>query len=129
MFMEKSNPSHMSELVTEYRRSSFALIWQKLWKVFPQFSMRHSPFFLFDDGTVLWNQGFGKIAYLNGDRSVTIQWSLEEERRAGRTIHLSPIRHWDPPHENEQLDQAAMIDLRERLMTRFRERGENIIFQ
>ena len=68
----------MSELVTEYRRSSFALIWQKLWKVFPKLSMRHSPFFIFDDGTVLWNQGFGKIAYLNGDRSLTIQWSLED---------------------------------------------------
>ena len=127
--MEKSHSSQISELVTEYRRSFFALIWQKLWKVFPKFSMSHSPFFLFDDGTVLWNQGFGKIAYLNGDRSLTIQWSLEGGRRAVRTIHLSPIRQWDPPHENEQLDQAAIIDLRERLTTRFLKRGENIIFR
>ena len=129
MFMDKSNPIHMSELVTEYLLSSSALVWQKLWKVFPKFSMRHSPFFLFDDGTVLWNQGFGKIAYLNGDRSLMIKWSLEGGQYAVRTIHSSSIKHWDPPHENEQLDQAAIIALRERLMIRFRNRGENIIFQ
>ena len=118
-----------SNLVVEYRRSKFATIWQKLWKVLPRFSAKHSPFFLFEDGAVLWNQGFGRIAYLRGDRSLTIGWSLDAQGSRQRIVHLSSLRHWDSPHDNEQLSQAELADVRARLTHRFQIRGENIVFQ
>src|SRR5438105_1484870 len=123
------NLSRTSALVAEYRRSPFAMVWQKLWKKFPSFSVKHSPFFIFEDGAVLWNQGFGNIAYLKGNRSVTIQWALEGGQQGARIIHLSAVRQWDSPHENEKLDQAAVEELRNRLTKRFRARGENVVFQ
>jgi hypothetical protein len=121
--------SPTSALVAEYRRSPFSVIWQKLWKVCPGFSAKHSPFFLFEDGSVLWNQGFGKIAYLKGDRSLTIQWSFEGVWPAARVLYLSSVRQWDPPHENDRLSQTDVVKLRERLINRFLARGENIAFR
>jgi len=123
------SPSPTSDLVAEYRRSLFSVIWQMLWKVCPGFSVKHSPFFVFEDGTVLWNQGFGKIAYLKGNRSLTIQWSFEGVRPAARILDLSSVRQWDPPHENEHLSQTEVVELRERLINRFLVRGENIAFR
>lgn len=63
------------------------------------------------------------------NRSLTIQWSLESAQRGARIIHLSSVRQWDPPHENDKLGQAEIEDLRERLTNRFRTRGENIVFR
>lgn len=123
------NQNRTSPLVAEYQRSAFAAIWQKLWRLFPRFSIKHSPFFLFEDGAVLWNQGFGNIAYLRGSRSLTIHWSLPSAQRGARIIHLSSAKQWDPPHEEDALSQAEIDDLRDRLTLRFRTRGENIVFQ
>jgi hypothetical protein len=123
------NPNLTSELVLEYRGSPFAKIWRTLWRLFPKFSNKHSPFFFFADGAVLWNQGFGSIAFLKGNRSVMIRWTFDELRRGIRTIHLSAVRHWDSPHENETLDERSLSELRERLSKRFQMRGEGIIFR
>ncbi len=59
--MKKSHSSHISELVTEYRRSFFALIWQKLWKVSSEIFDEPFPLFSLYDGTVLWNQASEKL--------------------------------------------------------------------
>lgn len=123
------NSNETSALVSEYRRSPFAKIWHKVWRVFPSFSRKHSPFFLFEDGTVLWNQGFGNIAYLKGDRSLTISWSLQSDTPASRVIHIDNVLWWHPPHEKEQLTEKEIIDLREKLMDRFRIRGETVIYR
>ena len=116
-----------SELVTEYQRSPFAAIWRRIWRLLPNFSARHSPFFFFDDGTVLWNQGFGHIAFLQGNRSLTLKWTLEN--RIVRVIHLSMVHQWDPPHDRDLLSDAQLARLRERLTERFRARGEDTIFR
>jgi hypothetical protein len=118
-----------SDLVVEYRQSTFAAIWQKLWKIFPNFANKHSPFFPFEDGAVLWNQGFGNIAYLQGERSVIIEWSFEAGRPANRIIHLSSVNHWDPPHDDEQLNESEIRTLHERLKKRFHTRGETVVFR
>jgi hypothetical protein len=127
--MKNGNLSRTSLLVAEYRRSPFAAIWQKLWRIFPRFSIRYSPFFLFEDGAVLWNQGFGNIAYLKGSRSLTIAWSLASSQRGARIIYLSAAKQWDPPHEEDELSQSEIDDLRKRLTMRFRTRGEDIVFE
>ena len=123
------NPSPTSKLVAEYRGSPFAAIWRKLWNVFPSFALKHSPFFLFEDGAVLWNQGFGSIAFLKENRSLTIQWSLGETQPGVRIVHLGAVQHWDPPHEREHLTESELIELRQRLRKRFETRGENVVFR
>lgn len=123
------NSNLTSQLVLEYRGSMFARIWQWLWKLFPKFSLKHSPFFFFKDGAVLWNQGFGSIALLKGNRSVTIQWTFEQSRPRVRTIHLSEVRRWDVPHEDEPLGSRDLTELQERLIERFQTRGEQVLFR
>jgi hypothetical protein len=116
-----------SKLVTEFERSPFASIWRRIWTLFPAFSAKHSPFFFFDDGTVLWNQGFGCIAFLQGVRSLSISWSLEP--RSMRVIYLSKVHHWDSPYEDDSLSDAQFVLLRERLIERFRATGETVSFR
>jgi hypothetical protein len=116
-----------SELVAEYQHSPFALIWRWIWTLFPGLLCQTFAFFFFDDGTVLWNQGFGYIAFLQGNRSLTIRWSLENP--ATRVIHLSIVHHWDPPHQSGPLSDEQFARLKERLTERFRVRGENTIFR
>jgi hypothetical protein len=115
-----------SKLVAEYRRSVFAQIWRRIWKWFPSFSSRHSPFFLFADGSVLWNQGFGQIAFLKGDRSVRIGWNFAD-RPINRIIYLTAVRHWDPPHHTQQLTDSERLELKDRLRERFEARNEQIV--
>jgi hypothetical protein len=119
----------VSSLVMEYRTSRFAKVWHTLWKVFPKFSCRHSPFFFFDDGAVLWNQGYGSIAFLDGDRSLTIPWTYAGTVRKVRLIQLSEVSHWDSPHDNEGLDNNDVRQLRTRLIERFQMRGEKVDFR
>jgi hypothetical protein len=121
--------SPTNSLVMEYRRSIFAAIWRHLWKLFPGFSARHSPFFLFTDGALLWNQGLGQIAFLKGDRSVTIGWSLGDGRPFDRIIDLNRVQKWDPPHDNQQLSEFERQDLATRLKDRFEARNENVLFR
>jgi hypothetical protein len=123
----KVNNHLKSTLVREFERSPFAAIWRRIWTLFPAFSARHSPFFFFDDGTVLWNQGFGYIAFLQGVRSLSISWSLEA--RGVRVIYVSKVHHWDPPHEDDSLSDAQFVLLRERLTERFRATGETVSFR
>jgi len=118
-----------NKLVSEYRTSMFARIWRHLWKLCPGFSARHSPFFLFADGALLWNQGLGRIAFLKGDRSVTIGWGFGDRRPFDRIIYLNAVRKWDPPHDNQQLSDFERQELAARLRNRFEARNENIIFQ
>jgi hypothetical protein len=117
-----------SKLVAEYRSSVFARIWRRLWRWFPSFSSRHSPFFIFEDGTVLWNQGLGQLAFLKGDRSVTIGWDFAE-RPIGRIVHVTTVRHWDPPHDTEQLTDSERLQLTDRLRARFEARNERIVIR
>jgi hypothetical protein len=118
----------ISKLVAEYRRSVFARIWRRLWRWFPSFSAKHSPFFIFDDGAVLWNQGLGQLAFLKGDRSVTIGWDFAE-RSIGRIVHVTAVRHWDPPHDAEQITDSERLQLIDRLRARFEARNEGIVIR
>jgi len=118
-----------SDLVLEYRGSPFAKIWRTLWKLFPNFSRQHSPFFIFKDGAVLWNQGLGSIAFLKGNRSVSIKWSFEQSQPGVREIHLSALHQWDSPYNSEKLTDHELNELRERLNERFEKRGEKVIFR
>src|SRR5688572_24134211 len=90
-----------SQLFYEYRENPFGKIWKAIWKIMPSFAARHSPFFFFNDGGVLWNQGFGQVAFLKDGRSLIIRWSFGASRQ--RVIYLSKIHRWDPPHEQEPL--------------------------
>jgi hypothetical protein len=117
-----------SKLVAEYRTSVFARIWRLLWRWFPSFSAKHSPFFIFDDGAVLWNQGLGQLAFLKGDRSVTIGWDFAE-RSIGRILHVTAVRHWDPPHDAEQITDSERLQLIDRLRARFEARNERIVIR
>jgi Immunity protein 74 len=121
--------SPTNRLVSKYRKSIFATIWRQLWKLFPGFSSRHSPFFLFTDGTLLWNQGLGKIAFLKGDRSVTIGWSFGDRKPFDRIVYLSSVQKWDPPHDNQQLSDFERDEVATRLRNRFETRNENILLQ
>jgi len=118
-----------NKLVSEYRNSIFATIWRHLWKLFPSFAARHSPFFLFTDGALLWNQGLGRISFLKGDRSVTIGWSFGDRKPFDRIIYLNAVQKWDPPHENQHLSDFDREELIARLRDRFEARNENIVFQ
>lgn len=71
---------------------------------------------MFPDGTIMWSQGFGKIAYLKEDRSVTIYWGFAEGWPPQRIVHLSKATHWDPPHDSEVLTNVEIEELRVRLM-------------
>jgi hypothetical protein len=117
-----------SKLVAEYRSSVFARIWRCLWRWFPNYSSRHSPFFVFEDGSVLWNQGLGQLAFLKGDRSVTIGWDFAE-RSIGRIVHVMEVRHWDPPHDAEQITDSERVQLTDRLRARFEARNERIVIR
>jgi hypothetical protein len=125
--MEMSCPTN--KLVSEYRKSIFATIWRHLWKLFPGFAARHSPFFLFMDGALLWNQGLGRIAFLKGDRSVTIGWSFGDRKPFDRIIYLNAVHKWDPPYDNQQLSDFDREELTARLRDRFKARNENILFR
>jgi hypothetical protein len=125
--MENLYPTN--KLVSEYRSSMFAMIWRYLWKLFPRFSARHSPFFLFPDGALLWNQGLGQIAFLKGDRSITIGWGFGDRRPFDRIVYLNAIHKWDPPHDNLKLSDFERQELVARLKNRFEARNERIIFQ
>ena len=96
-------------------------------EVAPELLSETFAFFFFDDGTVLWNQGFGHIAFLQGNRSLTLKCTLEN--RIVRVIHLSMVHQWDPPHDRDLLSDAQLARLRERLTERFRARGEDTIFR
>ena len=118
-----------SSLVVEYFRSPFAKFWRQLWKLFPNFSSKHSPFFFFEDGAVLWNQGLGQIAFLKGNRSVTIGWDFGDRRTVDRIVHLTAVRQWDPPHDRQQLTESERVELGARLRERFAARNENIVIR
>jgi hypothetical protein len=118
-----------SNLVLEYRRSPFARLWRHLWTLFPHFSAKHSPFFFFPDGALLWNQGLGRIAFLKGDRSITIGWDFGNGLPANRIIYLTAVHHWDPPHDNQQLTDSERTELSDRLRERFAARNENIVLR
>jgi hypothetical protein len=45
--------------VAEYRRSPFARMWASTLEMVPEILVEHSPFFLFENAAVLWNQGLG----------------------------------------------------------------------
>lgn len=116
-----------SQLVREYKQSRFAATWRRIWKLLPAFSAKHSPFFIFDDGVVLWNQGFGRIAFLQGGRSLTVNWSLE--RNTIKVIHLSSVHRWDAPHDYDPVSDTQLEDLKKRFTERFRARGEEAVFR
>src|SRR5262245_41652226 len=117
-----------NRLVLEYRNSLFATIWRYLCKLFLSFAGRDSPFVLFMEGTLLWNQGLGRIAFLKGDRSVTIGWSFGDRKPFDRIIYLNAVQNWDPPHDNQQLSDSDRDELAARLRDRFAARNENIVF-
>jgi hypothetical protein len=127
--MENVTDRLVSPIVQEYRRSNFMKLWRKLWKWFPGFSAKHSAVFLFSDGCVLWNQGFGKIAFLKGDRSVTVRWGLGDRKVANIIIYLSDAQRWDPPHEDEQLSVTERENLGERFRQCYQSRNETVVLR
>jgi hypothetical protein len=120
--------SLVSPIVTEYRNSTFAKIWRFIWRLLPGFSSRYSPFFHFDDGTILWSQGFGSQAFLKNDRSVTISWEFGNGWPPARIVYLSKVVHWDPPHNQQQLTVEERDELTKRLQQFHKARGKNLIF-
>jgi hypothetical protein len=60
---------------------------------------------------------------------LTISWSLHSDTPALRVIHIDNVLWWHPPHEKEQLTEKEIIDLREKLIDRFRTRGETVIYR
>lgn len=124
-----NQPHEISPLVKKYNESGIARAWKKLWRMFPGFSSKHSPFFPFPDGLILWDQGFGKMAFLKGNRSVTVSWKLGDRRPYNLIVCLSDVNHWDPPHESEVVSNAELEDLRHRMQKCFDARSETVAFE
>ena len=85
--------------------------------------------FLFPDGCVLWNQGFGKVAFLKGDRSVTVPWGLGDRRPFNIVVYLSDAQQWDPPHDSERLSDAERNELGDRFRDCYKARNETVMFR
>jgi hypothetical protein len=118
----------MSPLVAAYEKSSIAATWRLIWRAFPTFAARWSPFFLCSNGAVLWSQGFGQVAYLLGERSVVVGWGIGTTRME-RRILLSRARSWDPPFQEQQITEGERAELRVHLAKKYESKGETVVFQ
>jgi hypothetical protein len=123
-----SDHSAGSASASDFRASTSARVWHQLWRWFPNFSAKHSPYYFFADGCVICNRGFGQLSFVKCDKSISIGWGLDGQHPVGRVIYLSQIANWDPPHQSIALSEAERDDLRDRLQALCMGRRERVTF-
>jgi hypothetical protein len=115
-------------IASQFRSSRVAKAWAIIWKIFPTFSSRWSPFYFAHDGAALWNQGFGRVAYIRDNHVLMIGWGLgngPSERR----VFVSQIKTWEPPHSEEQLSDAEIQLVSKLLVEKYSGKGEKVVLQ
>ena len=117
----------ISPLVAEFWQSRPLAFWRTAFKWVPRVASRCCSFSIYPDGKVLWALGYAQLAYLKGNRSLTITWHLSEKWPPQRIIELSEATHWDKPHENIEVTEAEREELRGRLMEYCKEKKHRVL--
>ncbi len=118
----------MNNLIEDYRKSRIAAIWRVLWRAFPNFSARHSPIYFGEDGAILWNQGFGRVAYLRGDKVLIVGWGLGAEPNE-RRVFVTQATRWEPPHAHIPVSAGESEALAALVNQKYTRKGEKVVFQ
>jgi hypothetical protein len=118
----------MSPLAESLQKSKIAIVWRVLWRAFPKFSARRSPVFFCRNGAVLWSQGFGRVAYVLGARSVQIGWGIGESPNQRRLL-LSHVSQWDSPDQEQKVSEEELEQIRLCLLEKYTAMGESVQFQ
>lgn len=115
-------------IASRFRLSRIAKAWAIIWKIFPAFSSRWSPFYFAHEGVALWNQGFGRVAYIRDDQVLMIGWGLGNDPNE-RRVFVSQIKTWEPPHSEEPLSEAERQLVSKLLIEKYSSKGEEVVLQ
>ncbi len=77
---------------------------------------------------MLWSQGFGRVAYITGDRALLIGWGIGAEP-GERRVFLSQVQRWEPPHANLPITPAELAAITNLVQAKYAAKGEKVNIQ
>jgi hypothetical protein len=105
------------EIIERLRSSPFAKTWWLIANYFPMFALRHSPFKFLPNGVTIWGYSFGWLAYVQGDRVVTIPWAYGKRETNEHLVYLSKATLWLGEARSDEINERELEEVKNALLT------------